>query len=387
VIKNKNYVKKRIVFYLSGYDPRGAKYYYHFYKTEANKEKNIQVSPKKRYHKHISTWTITNQNDTHYTESEYHFLEWDDIIRKQWKKTAIALIKDWFFYMRVYIFGGLFLKYFKKSPKQMEGIFFPFNYIWISFIIIFLSTTIVWSYALATFPLSLAIFTSLVFVLLSIYALLYWGTKVGLFWLLRIFVFSAKYILEGIPSLEKRTQYFAKHLADTLSTAKAKGIDEVLFVSHSLGTSISIPLLSKCFQLLKDKEDIPMLSILSLGQCVPLVSVVPFSEAYQKEMLYLSRQDNLIWVDYTAQIDLACFPQLNFFEDVGIECRTKENFHFLSPRFHLLYSPQNYAKIRKNLSLSHFLYMMSSENKEGYNFFTLTSGRNTLKWQVEEWTK
>lgn len=386
-LENTKYVKKRIVFYLSGYDPRGAKYYYDLYKKEANKEQNIKVSAKSRVYESMSTWTIQNTNHHSMTESEYHFLEWDDIIRKEWKKTGFALIRDWFFYVKVYLLGGLFLKYLKKSPKQMEGIFFPFNYIFFSLLIVCLSTTSVYLYALETFSFLLAFFMSLFFFFFSLYALLYWGTKLGLFWLLRIFVFSAKYILEGIPSLDERTEYFSRHLANTLLTAKAKGIDEILFVSHSLGTSLSIPILSQSLQILGEEQDIPTFSILSLGQCVPLFTVIPHSHSYQQKMLTLSQQHNFTWVDYTAKIDLACFPQLNFFEDVGIECKIKENFYFLSPRFHTLYTPQNYAKIRKDLSLSHFLYMMSPEHSQGYNFFTLTSGKNTLKQQVKVWKK
>jgi len=370
-------VKKRAIFYLSGYDPKGARYYYNLYKSEASKEKSIFVSPKQRSDKHIQSWTIKNTTEEKITDTEYHFLEWDDIVRKNWKKSSYQLLKDWFFYIKVYLLGGLFLKYFIKSHRQMEGIFFPLNYFIVSAGIMY-----IWSLGFFILLESYALFI-LLFFFLS-WGFFLWATHVGLFWLLRIFVFSAKYTLEDMPNLEKRIDYFAKSLADNLYDAKKNNIDEILIISHSVGSILSIPILSRTLKQVKiDKKIFPTLSVISLGHCIPLVTVIPHSLAYQKEMQYLANQENITWVDYTSVIDTATFPQLNFFEDVNINIKAKENFHFLSPKFHTLYPNKAYKKLKKDKYKAHFLYMMSHPRPRGYNFFRLTSGHQTLKEAIK----
>lgn len=378
------YIKKRAVFSLSGYDPKGARYYYNLYKREASKEENISVSDKKRTDKHIQSWTVENTSEEKTTHTEYHFLEWDDIVRKEWSKNYFYLILDFFLYIKVYLLGGLFLKYFIKSYRQMEMIFFPLNYMLVSFLLCYFGSF--WIFTLLENFLSL--FLTWVFTILSalifMWGLLIWGTKVGLFWLLRSFVFSSKYASENIPLLEQRISYLASHLAEAIRKSKANDIDEIFLLSHSSGTILSIPILAKALKELNSSSTtIPTISILSLGHCIPLVTVIPHSLSYQKEMQYLAEQDNIIWVDYTSVIDTATFPKLNFFEDVNIELKSKENFHLLSPKFHTLYPEKAYKKLKKDKYKAHFLYMMSHPKSTGYNFFTLTSGHKALKQAIK----
>ena len=91
-------IKNREVFYLSGYDPRGARYYHGLYKKESAKQAKVDdvkivVSSGKRSSKHQQS-----------TQNNYHFLEWDDIIRKRWNSTLLSLFLDFFFYENLSFF-------------------------------------------------------------------------------------------------------------------------------------------------------------------------------------------------------------------------------------------------------------------------------------------
>ena len=82
----KNHVNRREVFYLSGYDPRGARYYYGLYKKEGALQSKVNglhldMSSRNRTAKHVQSLEIKASSKEGETRTNYHFLEWDNLIR------------------------------------------------------------------------------------------------------------------------------------------------------------------------------------------------------------------------------------------------------------------------------------------------------------------
>jgi hypothetical protein len=138
-----------------------------------------------------------------------------------------------------------------------------------------------------------------------------------------------------------------------------------------------IPLLEKILRNLDKNSDIE-LSVLVLGECIPLVSGIDKAVGYKSKMECIARSKHITLLDYTTVIDGACFPQLNYFEDVDIEIAQKDKFHFLSARFHTLFSKKKYKALRQNKYLTHFIYFMATEIAGDYDFFKLTAGHTKL---------
>jgi len=373
-----SHVNKRETFYLAGYDPRGARYYYNLYKNEAAKQSlvngmKISIDKKERIDTHIQTWNIHCSKENIQTETKYHYLEWDDIIRQDWKKNSLELFFDLFFYFKTYILAGRFSQYMKVSPYQMIGIFLPSVFIIISF---FLASYIAYSAYIyieniSGLAVSVAVFCGTLYLLMKV------GHHMAIFWLVRIFVFSARYAFDEHELLKTRLDEFYNYIQKYIKAAKENGTDEILFVSHSVGTILMIPLLEKILKGFDEKLDIK-LSILVLGECIPLVSGIDKAIDYKEKMAYIAKSKHLFWLDYTTVIDGACFPQLNYFEDINIEISKKENFHFNSARFHTLFSKKKYNALRKNKYLTHFIYFMATEFSGNYDFFKMTAGNQYL---------
>jgi hypothetical protein len=382
-VKEERSVAKRMVFYLGGYDPRGARYYYDLYKREGAKEEGFVTSKRTRTSPHLQQWKSHFENTDDRREVIYHFLEWDDIIRAKWSRSSMGLLRDFLFYLRVYILGGLFLKYLFKSPRQMEGIFFPLNYLLVSLFLLLLVGFGLFGVLEGVMATPLLLSLIALVLLLMAWGLLLWATKVGLFWLLRIFVFSAQYVLKDSTVIDQRMDYFSELLAQKMRHAKANGCDEVVILSHSVGTILAVPLVASLLERLDfEREDLPQLVSMTLGESIPLVSVIPQSIPYQQQMQRVANDAHIRWIDYTTPIDLATFPLLNFFEDVGIKIAYPKHFYFLSPRFHRLYSPKRYKKIKKDHYKAHFLYLLSHERSEGYNFFRLIAGERAIEEEI-----
>jgi len=374
---NKN-VKRRETFYIAGYDPRGARHYHNLYKKEAIKQSEINnmkfsISSRKRTETNVQSWQIDTSSQEKHTQTNYHYLEWDDIIRENWKKSFFSLFVDLLFYFKTYILAGRFIKYIKVSPRQMIGIFFPIVYLFLSIAISVLFGNFIFHLLNNIY----GIFLGSIGAIILIYLLFELGNRLALFWLLRIFVFSGRYVFEEMKTLEERLEQFSTHLAKVIDEAKENNIDEVLLASHSVGAILTIPLLEKTLNKLTKSIDIE-LSILVLGECIPLVSGINKAKDYKEKMTFLAKREDLFWLDYTTVIDGACFPSLNYFSDAKINIEKQKNFHFLSPRFHTLFSKEKYNKMRKNRYLTHFVYLMATEYEGKYDFFKMTAGHQFL---------
>ena len=76
-------VKRRHVFYISGYDPRGPSHYHRLYREEAAKQASInglvcEVGPRRSVSPVESMWDITSAA----TVTAYSFLRYDDLMRR-----------------------------------------------------------------------------------------------------------------------------------------------------------------------------------------------------------------------------------------------------------------------------------------------------------------
>ena len=371
-------VKKRETFYLAGYDPRGARYYHDLYKNESLLQSqvngmDISVGKRKRSEIYVQTWSVDSNTKGLHTETQYHFLEWDDIIREDWKKNFLELFFDLLFYFKTYILAGRFSQYMIISPYQMVGIFLPSVYTFFALLLAIFLGYQTYLY----FDSSLGVVIGLGLFYLIMYVLITAARKIAIFWLVRIFVFSARYALHEQKVLESRLDIFATYIEKHIKTAKENNVDELLLVCHSVGTILMIPLLEKILKNLNKSSDI-QLSVLVLGECIPLVTCINKATEYKLKMEYIAKSKHINLVDYTTVIDGACFPTLNYFEDAHIEISQKDKFHFLSARFHTLFSKKRYKELRKNKYLTHFIYFMATEIEGDYDFFKMTAGHTRL---------
>src|SRR5215217_4959339 len=87
---------KRKIFYLSGFDPRGARFYHQLYAEQAEAFSattgaRIEIGKRRRAQSHSTAWTIEDKHAG--SQTEYEFLGWDDVVRAHWVKNPLALLK------------------------------------------------------------------------------------------------------------------------------------------------------------------------------------------------------------------------------------------------------------------------------------------------------
>lgn len=371
-------VKKRIVYYLSGFDPRGVRHYHSIYKENAQKQSRVNgiectVSSRKKVHNHIYEWEITADDHGVNVHTAYRFLSWDDIIRAQWSSGLVSYYKDLVYYIITCFFNGLMVKYANASPKQMLAAFYPVVYLVGTLMAATYAGIVLYDWICGWIGIVIAVIAAIGTVSIAER----FGNKIGVFWLLRIYAFSVRWGKGEVRSIEDRIDHFTKEIATTLNDSN--DVDEILLISHSVGTILAVSVLARA---LEKTDNWDKFTMVTLGECIPLVSFQPNAVEYRRELSQIAEKKDLFWVDYTASIDGACFPLHDFMKSSGITVKNDEGPQYLSPRFHKLFNVTSYNKLRKDWYTTHFLYLMSTENQGSYDYYAMTMGVETLRNKI-----
>lgn len=370
-----NIVRKRQVFYLSGFDPRGARHYHRLYQSEAGKQGAVTgtsyaVSPRRKVAPYIHRWDVKHGD----CETRYDFLAWDDIIRAEWSEGVAGTLRDVWFFFRYYFLNGHIWKFGRDRPHPLIAGFYP---------LVLVTVTILLAAAAACGILNawpnIFGFIAGVGAAYGIFRSgLAFGHKFAAFWLSRIYVFSVRWARGDIPAVTPRLALFASAVTQALADPE---IDEVLVVGHSVGGMISVPMLR---DVLTSTADIPQgkLSFLTIGACIPLASFWHAAEEYRRDLSIVAHDPRLSWVDYTAKTDGATFYLLDPVTGSGIPRQSRGRPILLSPRFFTLFHACEYKRIRFNWYKMHFLYLMAGQIAGDYDFFKLTAGPRKLNGVV-----
>lgn len=377
-------VKKRHVFYISGFDPRGAAYYRRLYQTESAKQSavggvNVKVGPRERSSDVSSSWQMQSDIGDRRVETRYEFLHWDDVVRDHWTRNELRVLTDYLHAAWIYLSTGALSCVLKASWPPFVTSLFPL-------VILLIVLGLALGAAVGMYQLTLLAgmprWTGFITGLGAFGLLIQCGRllerRMNSYWLLRIYAFSAQQGLGQLPDLDARLSALASRIVAQASDSDA---DEILIVGHSTGTIMATTILARVLVICPEfLNQGPRISLLTLGQCIPIVSLLPQAQQFRDALSTLSQAAELDWIDFTAPTDGACFALVDPIAVSGIaqvhpaEPKPK----LLSPRFARLFTPETYAKIRRNWYRNHFQYIMASEKAGEYDYFAITAGHLTL---------
>ncbi|MBK1972312.1 DUF829 domain-containing protein [Campylobacter sp. TTU_617] len=370
---------QRDVFYLAGYDPRTYRYYYSLFKKNLNLYKNrfnIDAQLSKSFTQDNIYWNIEGKN----YQTKYHFLAWNDIVKTNWSESFKDALLDCYSFFRIYTITGLFIKFGKASIYQLITGYYPFFYVIFSLCLALICSSAVFLSAKIYIHFIFAAFFSVIAFYMVNRFLFNYGRKLAVFWISRICSFCANWHKFKKGQLENRIEKFSHFIFNTLKQNQNKQDYELILIAHSVGTIMCIEILEQILHLCKEEKiDFSKLKILTLGECIPLVSFQKKSFDFRKKIEFIG-DFNLKWYDFTSVIDGACFPQVDFIEESGIKTQFKPKY--LSAKFHTLYEKKYYKKIKKNKNDAHFLYLWSVQLRGGYDFFNFITNEKFLEEKI-----
>ncbi|MCD2344481.1 hypothetical protein LRH25_29580 [Ideonella azotifigens] len=386
-------VRRRHVLYLGGFDPQGPAHYHAMYQREAAKQAAVSgytltVGPRLRAGAHAATWALSWQNPGgEVCETDYEFLRWDDFVRQHWPKGQAKLIGMTLRTTWRMLANGSLWRMLQTSWPAFLAISAPGLMIvgvTLALLLLFLAAVGLEAATASLWP-ALAL---LVFGLPSLFFAARWlQARTQMAWLMR----SATVILQQAcgqtPDLEARLDEFASRLHQVLSRPD---LDEVLVVGHSSGAMLAVSVVARALRM-AEATGLPSssrLSLLTLGQCMPVLSYQPEATAFRAELNTLRRAPELFWLDVTAPPDGCCFalhdPSGICLDGLstapegdlgGAKC--------VSPRFAQLFSAATYREVKRDKYRCHFQYLMAGERVGFYDFFAITAGGSALDRRFE----
>jgi hypothetical protein len=123
--------------------------------------------------------------------------------------------------------------------------------------------------------------------------------------------------------------------------------------------------------------------LLSLGHCLPLMTSLSPASRERQDLARVAASP-IPWLDVSAPIDWAAFPAVDPVTGAGLPA-APPGWHprLVSPRFHQLFGPESYARLRRNRFQVHLQYLMAAERPGRYDYFAITAGPQTLRERFE----
>jgi pimeloyl-ACP methyl ester carboxylesterase len=412
-------IRSRNVYYFSGYDPRGARYYQRLFKAESLQAgyhcQSIKTSPTRVDGKppHLQQWAAecsvsqdanTDAPDT-VIQVRHFFMKWEDIIRAHWKQP-------------LWSFLPLCIQIYAQGLRQI-----PLSMVWKvnngaiwtallpgAFFLISLSTATLTYLEIHSAISTLAIVHSgwsavlqsmiaATAAALILHGALRIAEHTGLLWLIRIFRFNLSIGSQKIQALEKRQHEWAEQI---IRQQQADPADEVLLIGHSVGTIVMMDVVRRLLDDPRWQElsRAQPLKLLTLGQCIPFVSMNVGALALRETLGYLYGHKDLLWWDVTAKVDPLCFYRTHPLPQAGpndglkptihpagdepaIKTLRPDNPRFYSARFFRMYEPQRWRRLKRNKLKIHFLYLKYPDKNQGFNLYKIMHGKETFESHMQ----
>jgi hypothetical protein len=359
---------KRQIFYISGFDPRGSRFYYNLHKQQLSSWQHLYdakaiISKKKQVADHVSQWQVTADQDVNI---EYNFLHWDDIIKDNWlRKPQLLLcqaIKAYYGFLR-----NSQWKFLRSLPHNgpITAFFQPVYALALLIIATILSIIIIvfaGQNMQSIWPIILASLIQLVS--------LCYVAKMRPLWLLRLYIFHYHIFKNHYSLIDDRLENWRDYISKHLDV----NADEVWLVGHSNGTLIAPLLLEK---IIAENQSIAKIKLITLGNLSPLNTAVSVMKRPQQALKKLIKH-KFFWLDISSPADGACFALV----DPLVPLATKVDVLLKSPRFHKSYDIKRYNKIKRDEFKLHFEYLRCGDKINPSSYLQMMMSKQPLQKNI-----
>lgn len=396
-------VRRRHVFFIAGFDPKSERWYHALVRSQARRQAAVngmalEVDKARRAAgPHATAWTMRGHGPSGAdpVETTFELLQWDDIVRRHWSPSPGRVVFDG---LRTVLFGlrdGAVQRMYRLFRPPVYAVFFPLVVLALCSVLAVLGGAGVARLLRsavgvpAVGAVALGLTTAALLAWLALRAV----HRIHITWLLRLVRFTHLQATGRVAALDERLDKFAGRIGDVRATG---GVDEVLVVGHSVGATLAIQVLARALDADADLgrcrpgaatstgTGSGPVALLSLGHCIPLLSALSPAAALRRDLARVAAS-SIDWLDVSAPIDWAAFPGVDPVAGAGLPA-APPGWHprLMSPRFHLLFGPQAYARLKRNRFQVHLQYLMAAERPGPYDLFAITAGPRTLRARYDD---
>ena len=385
-------VRRRHVYYVSGFDPNGPNRYRKLYSEGAREQSaftgvEIDVGPRTKLDPLTVKWTVdyrrpgpdAGAEPESVTETQYIVPRWDDIVRDYWWQDNWRQLPDLLNTTWHYLRSGALWKIYRQRWAAFVLVFAPFLLLilllpgmvahgWAGYT---LSQALVSRLALAESALIFAFITAMA-LFWAYWARRHWHSQ----WILRGYSFIRRMATGRVPALDTRLD----GMAEMVCRQALKGEDdEILIVGHSVGTILAVSVLARAFErdpLLAERG--AAIGLVTLGHCTPLMSNLPGAVRFRDELAILANRTDFRWVDFSDALDDYAFGGVDPVVAAGKTSRRADHPQMRSPEVSKLFEPGPFSKPRMDVFGIHQQYLCAGRPGHAYDYFAMTCGEILL---------
>jgi len=373
---------RRQVFFISGYDPRGALFLHKNCVTETEKWSEtsghtVNCGPRKNIGKLVRRWIISSDLPGGPAETDFDFLQWDDIIRAHWDK------RNWLVYLQgIVVWWRLFIDgVYTRTIRDSWPISIVMTAPAMTAIMHGLGVLLplVGLIGLWLFPGAVGKIIALALIALGGWS--YWWITKNMDryrpeWNGRIGTFANKMVIarDHVLGLDERLNQMADHIIASIDEGRP---DEALIIGHSFGTTLATLVASRVLDRRPDlgAKDSP-LGLVTLGQTQSLLSFRRKRGWYHDEIARIARHPDFNWLDFSSPPDGACFAMINVLDFVDHPPAAMPKL--LNAQFHKIHTEEHMNEARYFRMLMHFFYLHANGHPQIgtdlYDFVLLIGG-------------
>ena len=346
---------------------------------------SLRLGARKRLGRDLHAWDFDwQQPATGSQTTRLVFLGWGEVIRSHWPKGLMGLVQGFMPAYEVILRRVRLGRVRQLSPATFVTGAWPL--LWV--VSLFTSLLLNWF----LMPWLLAIIATPAAVLGWRWSAL--RTRMG--WLLRIYLFVTRLARGGVPETSALVDQLTDHFFDSvqgLEELEMKGAaaypagredQEILIVAHSVG-AILAPLLVE--QILRDLRFAGVhqpLYLLTLGQCIPFVALVPEAKSYRDTVAAVGQDSRVRWHDVTGRIDSLCFHATPPLALTDHQYSPMPSLTHGTARFYPMYEPEHWKAFRRDKLRAHFLYLMTGDRPGNFNLYQFMASPKPLAQAFEE---
>ena len=374
------------MFYIPGYDPFPPRRYRELYRRESAAQAAVSgydIEVMGGIAGEGYGWRTKALIDDIETHSEIEVLVWSDIVQGS-QTNSIALVywqlvkTAW-----IYLSTGAFFRLMRLRKGPLLAALYPIGMLLAQLglaVFAFSTASRMVGWALGEMGLSPwpALFIASGSGLLAAILLLRWfqaqDGRFFAYYLMHDFAYSAS--LRGAipPELSDRMAKFGEIIGQALQGE----VDEVLVVGHSSGAHLAVSILADLIRAGGLQRERPELSLLSLGQVVPMVSFLPDAQRLRGDLRFLSTRREITWVDVTAPGDGCSFALCDPVSVSGQATADKRWPLVFSAAFTQSLTPARWKALRWRFFRLHFQYLCAFDAPKDYDYFQITAGPLSL---------
>lgn len=360
-------LKKRHIFYVIGYDPRGLEFYHAMLKREARIAKSRRLEDL-RVGSLDQKWTYGFACDCSTADAPeldicYEFLVISDIIAKYFHASIAWTLMQSFYLFFVMLVSGFLWNNFRKAPKFAIFSIYPFVIISVLMVLSLLSVGVFYDISGVG---ALAIAGSVVLFWVLCLFIRKIDRRFYLFYLLGDFFFSHAVVTGRNNNMKRRMQDFGRRVSDVVNAADEN--TEVLIVGHSSGALLAVQLAAEVSRRV-EKNSAAKISLLTLGGQSSL-GFFGNTESFVADVAQLASTPSLAWRDVFAPQDVICSGRFDAVAQLT-RAENKGGYSLRSARFKEALTPVTYSRMRFDFFKIHMQYLRANETDRGFSYLSV----------------